>query len=80
MYYVYILRSEKDSRFYTGLTKDISRRLREHNSGNVRSTKNRIPFELVYKEEFVNRTKARIREKFFKSGSGREFRDNNIPR
>jgi putative endonuclease len=83
MYYTYILQSQKDQTFYTGMTENISRRLQEHNTGQTKSTKHRAPFELVYAEEFKTRTEARAREKFFKSGSGREFRDNilkNIPR
>ncbi len=38
LYWVYVLQSSKDSRFYTGVTSDLSRRIRDHNSGNVRST------------------------------------------
>jgi len=38
MHYVYILQNKKDSKFYTGLTNDLKRRMQEHQSGNVRST------------------------------------------
>ncbi|MEK7531527.1 MAG: GIY-YIG nuclease family protein [Patescibacteria group bacterium] len=75
MYFVYILQSQKDFGFYTGLAKDITRRLREHNAGQIRPTKSRIPFRLVYSESFITRAKARSREKFFKTGTGRELRD-----
>ncbi len=75
MYYVYILRSEKDGNFYTGMTNDLQRRLHEHNGGFVNSTKARIPFELLYSETFVSREQARTKEKWFKSGGGREFRN-----
>ncbi|MCR4274986.1 MAG: GIY-YIG nuclease family protein [Candidatus Campbellbacteria bacterium] len=85
MYYVYILQSQKDSGFYTGLTKNISRRVREHNGGSVRPTKARRPLMLVYSEKCETRAKARMREKFLKTGEGREFRQGilksrNIPR
>jgi len=85
MYYVYILQSEKDSRFYTGLTNDLSRRLGKHNSGQMHSTKAHAPFKLMYCEEYETRVEAREREKFFKTGAGRELRSiiletNNIPR
>ena len=84
MYHVYILQSQKDSGFYTGLTKDLSRRIHEHNGGNVQATKARRPFVLLYSEQYVTRDEARKREKFLKTGEGREFRDSvvqrNIPR
>jgi len=83
MYCVYILQSQKDGTFYTGITENISRRIREHNAGQNKSTKHRAPFSLVYSEEYEARTDAREREKFLKTGSGGEFRDNilkNIPR
>ncbi len=84
MYYVYILKSEQNNHYYTGLTNDIDRRLLEHNSGGTKSTKAHVPYKLVYKESFPTRVEARNREKFLKSGIGREFRDkilnNNIPR
>lgn len=83
MYYVYILQSQKDFGFYTGLTENISRRLREHNSGQVKATKARAPFVVIYTEIFDTSQEARVREKFFKTGAGREFRDrilDSIPR
>lgn len=80
MYYVYILQSQKDFGFYTGLTENISRRLREHNSGQVKATKARAPFMVTYTEMFETRQKARAREKFFKTGAGREFRDRILNR
>ncbi|MCX6737473.1 MAG: GIY-YIG nuclease family protein [Candidatus Parcubacteria bacterium] len=75
MYFVYILRSEKDNKHYTGITNDLRRRLKEHNerNGSTPSTKNRGPFELVYYEIVENRKIAREREKYFKSGIGREY-------
>ena len=48
--YVYVLQSERDGNFYVGYTKNIRKRLREHNDGNVKSTKNRLPMKLVYWE------------------------------
>jgi putative endonuclease len=55
MFYVYILRSKKSGRLYTGHTRDIDKRLAEHNSGLSKSTKGRGPFELIYKEEYQTR-------------------------
>lgn len=75
MWYVYILQSQKDGNFYTGLSGDVGRRLQEHNSGQVKPTKSRTPFVLVYVEPFKTLAEARAREKFFKSGAGRKLRD-----
>ena len=48
MWYVYVLRSDKNGWLYIGLTKDVDRRLSEHNRGYNRSTKGKGPFRLVY--------------------------------
>ena len=73
MYTVYILRSISKSFQYVGMTNDIERRLQEHNSGYSLVTKKYLPFKLVYTEIFPDRKSARVREKYFKSGSGREY-------
>ena len=75
MYSVYVLRSLKKERRYVGMTKHLDRRLKEHNEGKNRSTKGFAPFELVYVEELESRIEARDREKYLKSGIGREFLD-----
>ena len=73
-YFVYILRSLKDFKRYIGMTsRPIGQRVREHNSGLVKSTKNRLPLELIYFENFDTKIEAMQREKFFKSGKGREY-------
>ena len=66
MFYVYILRSKKDNKFYTGSTNNLGRRINEHNSGLVFSTKSRIPFELVYYEAYRSKQDAMNREKQLK--------------
>ena len=73
MFSVYVLRSLKNGRFYTGFTGNFSRRIIEHNSGKSLYTKLTKPFELVYVEEFVIKSEALKREKFFKTGKGREL-------
>lgn len=70
MYYVYILQSEKDKRYYYGYTSDLHRRLSEHNSGKAKSTRGRRPLRLHYHEEYEKPMQAREREKFFKSKAG----------
>ena len=66
MFYVYILKSKKDNLLYTGSTNDLRNRLKLHNEGKVFSTKNRIPFELIYYEAYKSEKDARIREKNLK--------------
>ncbi|MFH1287558.1 MAG: GIY-YIG nuclease family protein [bacterium] len=73
MFTVYILKSLIKDRIYIGYTEDIEKRLRYHNSGKVRSTKAYKPYSLVYKEEFADKTQARKREIFLKTGKGRNF-------
>ncbi|MDP2043744.1 MAG: GIY-YIG nuclease family protein [Candidatus Omnitrophota bacterium] len=69
MHCVYILRNI-EGRCYIGSSKDLERRLREHNCNFVSSTKNRGPFRLIHKEEFVTRSEARKRENQIKDFKG----------
>ena len=69
-YWVYILKSEKDNRFYIGSSSDVDARLRFHNAGLQRSTKYRIPFKLIYSELLPNKAEALKREKQIKSWKG----------
>lgn len=62
MYYLYVLKSKKDEKLYTGSTNDLKRRLSEHNEGKVKSTKSRAPFALIYYEAYANEKDARRRE------------------
>ncbi len=66
MYYVYVLKSLKDTQGYIGSTNDLKRRLSEHNEGRVSSTKPRRPLNLVYYEAYASETDARYREKALK--------------
>ena len=72
-YVVYVIQSQLDRRLYKGLTRDVSIRLKEHNSGKNFSTKPYTPWTLIYTKEFTDQTEARKWEKYLKSGSGREF-------
>jgi putative endonuclease len=71
--YVYVLRSSKDGQFYVGLTRDLRTRLQLHNNGKVPSTRNRIPFELVYWEGCLNEHDAAMREKYLKTAWGKRY-------
>jgi putative endonuclease len=77
-YYVYVLWSEKDGKFYVGYTKDIRRRLDEHNSGRVPSTKKRTPLRLIYWEGCLNQQDATKREKYLKTAWGKRFIKNRL--
>jgi len=68
---VYILQSLKDNRTYIGSTSDFTRRLKQHNAGQVKSTKYRTPFKVLFIEEFETLGEARNRELWWKSGVGR---------
>ncbi|MBI5217197.1 MAG: GIY-YIG nuclease family protein [Ignavibacteriae bacterium] len=72
MFTVYVLKSLKDGKNYTGYTVDIERRLKEHNGGKTESTKRRRPFVLIYTEEYVTEDDAKQRERYLTSGKGRE--------
>jgi len=72
-YTVYILKSVKDQKRYIGVTTDLKRRLFEHREGLVKSTRRRRPLELAHTEEFASKTEALQREKYYKSGKGREY-------
>lgn len=73
MIYVYALRSLSRRYIYVGMTGDVNRRLAEHNKKENSSTRAYAPFELFYTEEFSDRVEARKREKYLKSGVGKEF-------
>ncbi|MFA5961817.1 MAG: GIY-YIG nuclease family protein [Parcubacteria group bacterium] len=77
-FFVYILKSIKDTRLYIGQTNNLENRLLRHNSGKVTATKNRRPFTVVYKEEYLSRTEAMQREKYLKSLKGDLERKLNI--
>ncbi len=70
-YYIYILKSLKFDKFYTGYTNDLKRRLNEHNSGKSEYTRKFKPWEIVYFEECNDVEEARQKEKYYKSASGR---------
>lgn len=65
--------SDKDNNLYIGWTDDIELRLEKHNKGEVKSTRTRIPFKLVYFEACLSKKKAIKREKQLKTGFGRKF-------
>ena len=76
MCYVYILRSARNKKRYIGSTgKDVQQRLVEHNSGSNQWTRQNGPFVLVYVEDSIDIKEARQKERFLKSGQGRQCLD-----
>lgn len=61
-YYVYLIRSKKDKSLYFGFTTDLKNRLKRHNKGLEKSTKFKIPWELIYFESFKDQKLATQRE------------------
>jgi putative endonuclease len=81
-YYVYILRNNNTNQLYTGQTSDLQRRIKEHNSHSGSRQKhtgsgNGI-WELLHVEEYDSKSIELRREKFLKSGMGRECRKENL--
>lgn len=74
VYYVYVIYSlERGLRFYVGITNNLERRLLEHNTGKTKSTKGYKPWLLLFSETHPSRMEARLREKYLKGGSGKEY-------
>jgi len=71
-HFVYIARCSDDS-VYVGCTKDLQRRIKDHNSGKVKSTSYRRPITILSYLVFTEKYKAFYFEKYLKTGSGRAF-------
>lgn len=69
-YWVYILQSQKEFKYYIGSSADVDARLKFHNAGLQRSTKSRIPFKLVCSFQYSSKKDALSREKQIKSWKG----------
>ena len=78
LYYIYGILSVKHRRIYVGLTQNVEKRLEDHNSGRVFSTTPFRPWRIIYKEKVIGIIRARVREKYFKSGCGKEFLKNIV--
>jgi putative endonuclease len=81
-YWTYILQNETTGKLYKGQTSDLKSRVERHNtpeSGSMRYTyKQKGLWRLIYSEEHSTRSEAMKREKFLKSGQGREWIKDNI--
>lgn len=74
MFYTYILKSQRNGKYYIGSTNDLKRRFDEHNHGRGgKYTRDNKPFDLLYYEAYTNKELATKAELFYKSGNGREI-------
>jgi putative endonuclease len=71
MYYVYVLKSQVDGKMYIGYTKNLRNRLREHQDGEVVSTRPRRPLELIFYEGYKSMEDAKRRERYLKTSQGK---------
>jgi putative endonuclease len=72
MFYVYAISSLNHNYIYVGLTKDLENRIKRHNDGRERTTKFYKPFKIIFYGICKTRVEARLREKYWKSGVGKE--------
>jgi putative endonuclease len=79
-WYVYVLFCLKSRNLNIGFTHDLKKRLIMHSSGNVRSTKYRLPVLLIHYEYFINEADAKAGEIFLKSGYGLSQLKNILPK
>ncbi len=82
MYYIYAISSKSRNYIYVGLTRNVIDRITRHNDGREKTTRPYRPFTTIFLEEVKgSREDARIREKYWKSGVGKEqlrkIRDKN---
>jgi len=72
MHTVYVLKSLKDNKLYIGCTSNLQKRLIDHSRGNVKSTESRRPFQLIFKEEFLDKYRAFGKERYYKTPKGKK--------
>jgi len=77
-YFVYVLQSVKDKKFYTGYTKNLKLRFEQHKKGLIEATKSRRPLKLIYYEACLNQQDATHREKYLKTHYGKMFIKNRL--
>ena len=71
--YVYILKFDKDGRFYIGSTNNLGRRLKQHRQGAVPSTKYQGSFRLAFSQKVQSLKIARSAERKIKSWKRKDF-------
>ena len=76
---VYAIVSEKNNEIYVGMALSAEKRLKEHNNGKNRYTKGLRPWKIIKIEYFPDWKEARVREKYLKSGIGKELLRSLVP-
>jgi putative endonuclease len=76
--YLYVLQSQKNGKYYVGITKDVESRVNQHNRGAGKSTKSGKPWNLLYTEEFRSSSEASKRERYIKDQKSRLYIENLI--
>lgn len=79
MFYVYVILNAK-GKWYTGITRDLRKRFKEHTDGLSRPTKNRGPWKLIYYEASLDKDDCTAREMYLKSGMGKRYLKNRLKR
>ena len=78
-YTVYIIRSLKNKRHYTGISTDVVRRLREHNEGSTKSTRPHTPYEMIWKSDLMTKSEALKLEIKIKKRGAAKFIKEGLP-
>jgi len=79
MYYAYVIQNDKGT-WYTGSTRDLRKRLREHNQGKSTWTKGKGEWKIIYYEACLDEHDARSRETYLKSGMGKRYLKSRLKR
>ena len=74
-YFTYVLRSEKIGRRYVGSGENLDDRIARHNAVHSKATKHGVPWLLIHSESFATRSEAVLRERYLKTGAGRDELD-----
>jgi putative endonuclease len=74
MYSVYVLYSASSDLHYTGFTSDLNSRFESHNDLATKGwTVKHRPWKLIHVENYNRKADAMAREKYLKSGAGRDY-------
>jgi putative endonuclease len=78
MYYTYIIETLNGKHRFIGHCRNLKSQLNQHNSRNVKATRDNRPWIIIYSEKFKNKNDAISREKYFKSISGQKWIEVNV--
>ena len=78
MYYTYIIETLNGKHRFIGHCRNLKSQLNQHNSRNVKATRDNRPWRVIYSEKFKNKNDAISREKYFKSISGQKWIEVNV--